>query len=104
MKKLYYTLAYLLLLGLPSWVFLNYVNLNIKVVIITVIVVMIVGASFDIWAVKQGRKDKFFIWEYNKNSIIGVKIFGVPIEDYVFFLILTPIFIISLYKFIELFI
>ena len=71
MKKIYYTLAYLFLLGIPSYILYD------------------------------SKRDKFFVWQYNEKSILGLKIRGVPIEDYVLFLILTPIFIIALYKFIE---
>jgi len=59
---------------------------------------------FDIWAVRQSYGDRFFIWEYNSRSIIGYKVFGVPVEDFIFFLVLTPVFIISIYESIKFYI
>ncbi len=105
MQKLYYSLAYLLLLGFPALMLTGIVknHIDFRAVVITTLITIVVGGIFDIWAVRQSRKDKFFIWEYNKQSIIGIKICGVPIEDYVFFLVLTPIFIITLYESAKLF-
>ncbi len=101
MKKLYYTLAYIILLGVPSYFLYDSSRINTKALAITIILVFIVGIIFDTWAVRHGKKDKFFVWQYNEGAIIGLKIYGVPVEDYFLFFILTPIFIISLYKFIE---
>lgn len=101
MKRLYYSFAYLFLLGLPAGILIFFFlrnNINYKALFGVIIITLIVGGVFDIWAVRQSKNDKFFIWEYNSKSIIGFKIFGVPIEDYVFFLVLTPFFIISFYE------
>lgn len=102
-KKYYYTFAYIISLLLPSLFFLRFVRVDFKTMVFTIIMVLIIGGLFDIWAVRQGKRDTFFIWQYNDKSIIGIKFFGVPIEDYILFLFLTPIFIVSLYKFIEYF-
>lgn len=100
MQRFYYSAAYLLLLGVPALMISGVIknHIDFRAVFVTTLLTIMVGGIFDIWAVRQSRKDKFFIWEYNKKSIIGVKVFGVPIEDYVFFLVLTPIFIIALYE------
>lgn len=100
MQKLYYSLAYLILLGMPAVIVGILVRDSIHVAALfgVTLITLIVGGIFDIWAVRQGKKDKFYIWEYNQESILGLKIFGVPIEDYVFFLVLTPAFIITLYE------
>jgi len=100
MKRLLYSFAYLILLGLPAGVLVYLLkdNIDYGAVLLVIIITLIIGGIFDIWAVRQNDNDEFFIWEYNSASIIGFKIFGVPIEDFVFFLVLTPIFIISLYE------
>lgn len=103
MKKLYYTFAYLILLGLPASV-LTYLirdKIDFNSVILVILIAIVVGGVFEIWAVKQHKNDKFFIWEYNAKSILGFKLLGVPLEDFVFFLVLTPIFIISIYEAIK---
>lgn len=101
--RFYYSFAYLLLLGLPAFI-LTYVSredIDLKAVAVVTTAVLVIGGIFDIWAVRQSKKDSFFIWEYNSRSILGFKLFGVPIEDFIFFLILTPIFIISMYEAIK---
>ncbi len=100
MKRLYYSFAYIFLLGIPAYFFYSSDRIDLGSLVLTIIIVFIIGSVFDIWAVRQGRKDRFFIWQYNEKSIIGLKIRGVPIEDYILFLVLTPIFIISLYTLI----
>ncbi|MFA6533374.1 MAG: lycopene cyclase domain-containing protein [Patescibacteria group bacterium] len=105
MNRFLYSLTYLLLLGVPA-VFLGYLvkdNIDFSALILLILIVLIVGGIFDIWAVRQGKKDNFFIWEYNSKSILGFKIYGVPVEDFVFFLVLTPCFIVTVYEAVKIF-
>lgn len=99
-KKSLYSLAYLFLLGLPAFFLIFYIKetLNLIALIIIILICMIVGGIFDIWAVRQSKKDKFWVWHYNKNSILGLKLFGLPIEDILLFFVLTPVFIITLWE------
>jgi len=99
-KKFSYTLAYLLLMGLPALTVAYFVRgaLDLKSLLIVTVTAMLIGGVFDIWAVKQGKKDKFFIWEYSKKTTLGIKFLGVPFEDYFLFLVITPILIISLWE------
>ena len=85
------------LLGIPAAILFYFVkeDFNYKALLIVILICLIVGGIFDIWAVKQRRRDKFFIWEYNSKSIIGFKIYGVPIEDFILFLVFTPFFIVT---------
>lgn len=104
MRRFYYSLAYLILLGIPAAI-LGYTvrsTINFSALILLIFVSLIVGGIFDIWAVRQGKRDNFFIWEYNSKSIIGFKIYGVPVEDFVFFLFFTPCFIVVVYEGIRL--
>ncbi len=103
MKRLLYSLAYLVLLGLPALLMLIYVGYRVDwpALFVTVLLIFGVGGVFDIWATRQSRqsrRDAFFIWEYNSRSILGFKLYGVPIEDFVFFLTLTPLFIVAIYE------
>ncbi len=100
MKRLSYSLAYLVLLGAPALLMLIYVGYRVdwQALFVTVLLIFGVGGVFDIWATRQSRRDAFFIWEYNSRSILGFKLYGVPIEDFVFFLTLTPLFIVAIYE------
>jgi len=88
------------LLGIPAAILFYFVkeDFNYKALLIVILICLIVGGIFDIWAVKQRRRDKFFIWEYNSKSIIGFKIYGVPIEDFILFLVFTPFFIVTVWE------
>ncbi len=105
MSRFLYSLAYLILLGIPA-VVLGYIvreTIDFRALLLLIFIALIVGGVFDIWAVRQGNKDRFFIWEYNSKSILGFRICGVPVEDFVFFLILTPCFMVVVYEGIKLF-
>lgn len=100
MKKYSYALAYFILMFLPASVLVYFVRdtLEFKPLLLVVLFSFLLGGIFDIWAVKQGKKDKFYIWEYNSKTILGYKLFGVPIEDFLLFLVITPILIISVWE------
>ena len=85
---------------LPASVLVYFVRdtLEFKPLLLVVLFSFLLGGIFDIWAVKQGKKDKFYIWEYNSKTILGYKLFGVPIEDSLLFLVITPILIISVWE------
>lgn len=99
-NRVLYSLAYIVLLGIPAIIlsFLIKDSLNFDALAIVTLISLLAGGVFDIWAVRQKKKDKFFIWEYNSKSILGFKLYGVPVEDFIFFLFLTPIFIITIYE------
>lgn len=100
LRRFFYSLAYFFLLGIPAFVLGFFVKneLNLGAIFFVTGISLLVGGVFDIWAVKQGKNDDFYIWEYNAKSILGFKLYGVPIEDYVFFFIFTPFFIIIMYE------
>ncbi len=100
MKKLTYSLVYIVLMGLPALILAYLVRdvLDIRYLLIVTFVGFFIGGIFDIWAVKQGKRDGFFIWQYSPKTILGFHLFGVPIEDFVFFLFLTPILIIATWE------
>ncbi len=79
-------------------------NIDVKTMIVIILISLFVGGILEIWAVKQGRRDKFYIWEYNNRTTLGKKILGVAVEDLILFLILTPIFCISMWEFVKKFV
>lgn len=103
MKKLTYIAAYIVLMGIPSLIlyFLFGKLINLKALLLLIFVSLFIGGIFDIWAVKQGKKDKFYIWEYSDKTTLGFKLLGVPIEDFMLFLILTPIYVVVAWETIK---
>jgi lycopene cyclase domain-containing protein len=104
MKQRYsFLLAYILLIGIPTPILFVLVKdfINVNSLLITAAVGFLIGGTFDIWGTKQGKKDKFFVWEYNKKSTLWINIFGVPIEDWIFLFGFMPIMTICLYTLLE---
>jgi hypothetical protein len=100
MGKYSYLLAYMILMALPSFVLLYFIGpvLNPKALLIEIFVSLLVGGVFCIWAEKQGKKDKFYIWKYNSKAVLNKKLLGVEIEDFLLFLILTPVFAVAMWE------
>lgn len=96
-------MAYVVMMGIPSMLVFNFVYklIDPTALLILIFMSLFVGGILEIWAVKQGRGDKFYIWEYNKKTTLNKKILGVAVEDLILFLILTPIFIISMWEFVK---
>lgn len=90
-------------MAIPASVLLLFIgkSLDIKALILEVFASLFIGGIFCIWAEKQGKKDKFYIWQYSKRSTLGKKFLGVELEDFVLFLILTPIFCVAMWEFVK---
>jgi lycopene cyclase domain-containing protein len=54
-----------------------------RVVIFSLLSILIC-ALFDTWSTRHGRRDKFWLWDFNNKYMLGPRIFGVPIEEYLF--------------------
>lgn len=78
------------------WKNIIWSNLLVFVVLITII-----GAIWDIWATRHGRKDKVWLWQFNSKDTLGVKLFDMPIEEYLFY-ISTSLYIVFIWEAIEL--
>ena len=102
MKKVYWISFYIMFLGIPSFVLSRIVDVDRKPLIFTIITSLVIGHIVEIWAVRHGKNDRIYIWEYNPRYNLGIKLFNVPIEDSLVFLILTPIFIVYFYEFMKL--
>lgn len=106
MKKYSFVLTYIILMAIPASIifFFVYDLINLEALVVVILTSLFIGGILEIWAVRQGRKDKFYIWEYNKKTTLGKKILGVAIEDLILFLILTPIFCIAMWEFVKRFV
>ncbi|HKB88045.1 MAG TPA: hypothetical protein VKC53_00165 [Patescibacteria group bacterium] len=100
MKRFSFLSVYILLMAIPSIIMLSFVyhSFDIKALLMVTIATFFVGGILEIWAVRQGKKDKFYIWEYNPRTTLNKKVMGVAIEDLTLFLLLTPIFTISVWE------
>lgn len=106
MKRFSFVIAYIVLMAIPASITTYFVadKIDFRTMVIIILISMFVGGILEIWAVKQGKRDKFYIWEYNSKTTLGKKILGIAVEDLILFLILTPIFCISMWEFVKKFI
>ncbi len=90
-------------MAIPSIIllFFTYSLIDLHSLVILILISLIVGGVLEIISVKQGKKDKFFIWEYNSKTTLDKKFFGVAIEDMILFLVLTPIFCVTAWEAIK---
>ena len=59
--------------------------------IITALTIFLIGMVWDYFAVWRRH------WVFPGNGLIGVRLFGLPLEEFLFFLIM-PYFTLTLYK------
>lgn len=47
--------------------------------------IMFLGTLWDIWAIPHGKRDSTWIWKFNASETLGIRLFDLPIEEYIFF-------------------
>ncbi len=99
-RKYSYLLAYIILLVTPTILLFGFVKdtVNFKALLATEVMCFLLAGVFDYWGTRHGKKDKFYVWEYDDRSILGIKVFGLPIEDIIFFLGMMPITGVFIYE------
>jgi lycopene cyclase domain-containing protein len=92
MYKHTYLLSLAGILAVPATVlFLNLRGeINIQNVFILVAVLGCAGIAADIWATRQNKKDKTWIWEFNSKNVVSSRILGHPLEEYIYFILFLP--------------
>ena len=66
-----------------------------------VLLVTIVGSLWDLWATRHGKRDPVWIWAFNHKDTIGIRLLGLPIEEYLFY-IFSSVYVVFIWKTIEL--
>lgn len=59
--------------------------IDLQALVPFIILVTLIGSVWDIWATRHGKKDKIWLWEFNRKQTIGIRLFGLPIEEYLFY-------------------
>ena len=81
-----------LLLGIfLEWKFHIHIYHSRKERIITSVVILIIGSVWDYFATWRQH------WIFPGNGLIGIRLFGLPLEEFLFFLIM-PYIAFTLYK------
>jgi lycopene cyclase domain-containing protein len=91
----YYILLMTIFAVIPSLILLIILKDRIKLknLAISLFILFIIGVFWDQISVRLG------IWSFSNENIIG-NLFGIPIEEYIFF-IFVPLLVITIYTFIN---
>jgi lycopene cyclase domain-containing protein len=49
--------------------------------------IVICGSLWDKWATRHGNRDPLWLWQFSKTRTLGLVIFGLPIEEYIFYIV-----------------
>ncbi len=103
MKKYYYLFTLSTVFLLPSVVagFFLSKYISLLPLIPFIFFVTIIGSIWDVWATKHGKKDRVWIWQFNNKETLGFKIFGLPFEEYLFY-IASSVYVIFMWEGIKL--
>ena len=90
-----YLLLMIIFAIIPSIILLYFLRdrINFKKLGISLFVLFIIGVIWDQISVRLG------IWSFSNDKIMG-NIFGIPIEEYIFF-IFVPLLVITVYNLIN---
>lgn len=85
--KYYYLLSILFVFIIPASVAAYFVfdRIPIANLLTFVIGITILESIWDIWATRHGKRDPVWLWQFNFNDTIGIKLFDLPIEEYIFY-------------------
>ena len=87
-SKFYYLLSLIFVFVIPMIVAGLFVWQSIvwQHFLIFVVLITILGAIWDIWATRHGKKDTVWLWQFNIKDTLGIKVFDLPIEEYLFYI------------------
>lgn len=88
MKKYSYLFSLFATFIIPTVIisFFVFNRINIFNLLTFVLGITILGSIWDIWATKHGKKDRTWLWQFNYKETVGIKIFDLPIEEYIFYI------------------
>lgn len=86
-SKFYYILSLLFIFIIPASIAGYFVAARIPILNLSIFVlsITILGGAWDIWATRHGKKDPIWLWQFNFKDTLGIKLFDLPIEEYLFY-------------------
>lgn len=104
-KQPVYLYSLLAIFIIPTFIFVYLLlgKISIVNVLILAVIISILGSIWDVWGTKHGTKDIFWLWTFNEKYLVGVRVFDVPIEEYLLFFFGTT-FIVTLWETINIWI
>ena len=98
-SRFYYILSLFFVFMLPAAILSFFVidQIPLANLFTFVLGITILGSIWDIWATKHTKKDPVWIWQFNFKDTIGIKMFGLPIEEYIFYVV-SSIYIVFVWE------
>ncbi len=101
-KRFYYFCSLLVIFVLPSSVAAYFVIDRIPILNLLIFVagITVLGSIWDIWATRHGKRDPIWLWQFNPKHTLGIKLFDLPVEEYVFY-ITSSLYIVFIWESIK---
>lgn len=98
-SKYYYLTSLIVVFLLPALVVGYFVINRIPLVnLMTFILgITLLGGIWDVWATKHDQRDTIWLWQFNLKNTLGIKLFNLPIEEFLFY-IASSLYIIFIWE------
>ena len=102
MHKFYYLYSLVFVFVMPATVSGWFVwdRIALPQLAIFVIGILALGTAWDIWATRHGKNDPVWLWAFNHKDTLGIRIYDLPIEEYLFY-VASSIYIVFLWEGIQ---
>lgn len=97
--KFYYLTSLFFIFVLPACVVAYFVldRIPLPNLVTFIVGITVLGSIWDIWATRHGRRDPIWLWQFNFKDTLNVKLFDLPVEEYLFY-IASSVYIIFIWE------
>ncbi|OHA63395.1 MAG: hypothetical protein A3E07_02390 [Candidatus Wildermuthbacteria bacterium RIFCSPHIGHO2_12_FULL_45_9] len=87
LSNFYCIISLTFVFGLPAVIqgYFVFDRISIPNLLTFVVGITVIGSIWDIWATKHGKRDPVWLWQFNFRYTLGLKLFDLPIEEYLFY-------------------
>ena len=99
MKKYSYLLTLFCVFCIPTIIAGVYLShyISLTSLVPFIILVTIIGSIWDVWATRHGKKDRIWLWSFNRRQTLGLRFLGLPIEEYMFY-VASSVYVIFMWE------
>lgn len=103
LKRFSYLLTLFSVFCIPTVVAAFYLSpyIDLHALLPFIILVTLVGSIWDVWATRHGKRDRVWLWQFNRRQTIGIRFLGLPIEEYLFY-VASSLYVIFMWQGFEL--
>ncbi len=71
--------------------------IDLQALVPFIVLVTIIGSIWDVWATKHGKKDRVWLWQFNRKQTMGIRFLGLPVEEYLFY-VASSVYVIFMWE------